>query len=72
VAIRFRDGELLCGYTLSFHADREGFFVFPADTGSNNLRVYVMTAAAQEMKSGPAADALAQRVLDERKDQGAA
>lgn len=66
VAVRFKDGELLCGYTLSFHADREGFFMFPADTGSNNLRVYIVTAYAKDVKAGPAADALALRVLSER------
>ena len=31
VAVRFRDGEFICGYTLSWSPDREGFFMFPAD-----------------------------------------
>ena len=63
IAVRFRDGELMCGYSLTFMPDREGFFVFPADSGSNNLRVYVVTAATAEVKAGPAADVLAQKVL---------
>jgi hypothetical protein len=63
IAVRFRDGEFICGYTLSWTPDREGFFLFPADTGSNNQRVFVITAATVEIKAGPAADALAQRVL---------
>jgi hypothetical protein len=63
IAVRFKDGELLCGYSLSYTPDREGFFVFPSDVGHNNLRAYVLTAATSEVKSGPAAEALAQRVL---------
>ena len=61
LAVRFKDGELLCGYSLSFSPDREGFFMFPSDGGTNNLRVYVLTSATAEIKAGPAADALAQR-----------
>jgi hypothetical protein len=67
IAVRFKDGELMCGYSLSYLPDREGFFLFPSDTGSNNLRVYVVVAACAEIKAGPAADQLAQRVLDQRK-----
>jgi hypothetical protein len=63
VAVRFRDGELLCGYSLSYSPDRPGFFVFPADTGSNNLRVYVVTSATKEVRAGAAAEAMAQRAL---------
>jgi hypothetical protein len=63
VAVRFKDGELICGYSLSYTPDRDGFFLFPSDTGGNNLRVYVVTASAAEIKAGPAAEALAQRVL---------
>jgi hypothetical protein len=64
VAVLFRDGELVCGYTLTFSPDRAGFFMFPADSASNNLRIYVVTAAAAEVKAGPAAEQLAKRVLD--------
>lgn len=63
IAVRFRDGELLCGYTLSWTPEREGFFVFPADIASNNQRVFVITASTLEVKAGPAADILAQRTL---------
>jgi hypothetical protein len=63
IAVRFKDGELLCGYSLSYTPDRDGFFVFPADSAGNNLRVYVLTAAAVEVKAGPAAEVLAQRVM---------
>ncbi|HKA15893.1 MAG TPA: hypothetical protein VKH41_12805 [Myxococcota bacterium] len=66
VAVLFRDGELLCGYTLTFSPDRAGFFMFTADAASNNLRIYVVTAAAAEVKAGPAAEDLAQRALKKR------
>jgi hypothetical protein len=61
IAVRFQDGELLCGYTLSYSAGRDGFFVTPADTTSNNLRVYVLSAATEEVQVGPGAEALAKR-----------
>ena len=66
LAVRFKDGELLCGHSLSYSPEREGFFMFPADSHANNLRVYVLTAAAAEVKAGPAADALAQRLSGDR------
>ncbi|MGH7289446.1 MAG: DUF6982 domain-containing protein [Myxococcota bacterium] len=66
IAVRFKDDELLCGYTLTYSPGREGFFLFPADVGGNNLRVYVVTAAAAEIKAGPAAEQLAARVLASR------
>jgi hypothetical protein len=59
VAVRFKDGELVFGYTLTYMPDRSGFFITPADPSSNNLRVYVLAHAAREVKVGPAADALA-------------
>jgi hypothetical protein len=63
IAVRFKDGEFICGYTLSWTPDREGFFLFPADVEGNNQRIFVITAATAEVKAGPAAEVLAQRVL---------
>jgi hypothetical protein len=64
VAVLFRDGELLCGYTLSFSPAQEGFMLFPADPGSNNARVFVLRGATVQIEAGPAAEALAQKKLD--------
>jgi len=61
VAVRFKDGELVFGYTLTYMPDRGGFFITPADPASNNLRIYVLTHDTREVKVGPAADAVAQR-----------
>ena len=63
IAVRFRDGELLCGYTLTWTPERDGFFMFPADSGTNNQRIFVIAAATLEIKAGPAAEQLAQRYL---------
>lgn len=72
VAVRFKDGELLCGYSLTFSADREGFFMFPADPKSNNVRIYVLVGATTEVKAGAEAEALVKRSLDERGNRDAA
>jgi hypothetical protein len=57
IAVHFKDGEFLCGYTLTYLPDRTGFFITPADPGTNNLRVYVLTHAARQVRVGPAAEA---------------
>ena len=71
IAVRFKDSEFICGYTLSWSPDREGFFLFPADAASNNQRIYVVTSSTLEVKAGPAAEVLAQRVLSEGTLEGA-
>jgi len=70
IAVRFNDGEVLCGYANSYLPDREGFFLFPADSSGNNLRVYVVVASAVEVKVGPAAEALAQKTLARSRASG--
>jgi hypothetical protein len=64
LAVRFKDGELLCGYSLSYSPERDGFFMFPADSGSNNMRIYVVTSACAEVKAGAAAEVMARKALD--------
>jgi hypothetical protein len=63
IAVQFKDGELICGYTLSYVPDRAGFFMTPADSRSNSLRIYVQVSSAVQVKAGPAADVLAQKSL---------
>jgi hypothetical protein len=63
LCVRFKDGELLCGYSLSYSPERTGFFMFPADRGSNNERVYVVLSSTVEVKAGPAAEAMARKAL---------
>jgi hypothetical protein len=72
IAVLFEDEELLCGHTLSWTPEREGFFLVPSDPGSNNLRIYIVSAAAKQIKAGPAAETLAKQVLEERRKRSAA
>jgi hypothetical protein len=65
IAVRFLDGEVLCGYSYTHTAGGQGFFLFPADTASNNVRVYVIASAASEIRTGTAADMLV-RMADRR------
>jgi hypothetical protein len=61
IAVRFGDGEWVCGYTVSYSPARKGFFLFPADPGSNNLRIFVVAEAAEEVRIGKEAEVLARR-----------
>jgi hypothetical protein len=74
IAVKFKDGEFLCGYSLSYSPERVGFFLFPADPGSNNLRIYVMTYAATEIRAATAAEMMARTMLkkDEKGEKGEA
>jgi len=49
IKVVFKDEELLVGTTQGYQPGRPGFFVFPADTQSNNERCYVVSAAAKEV-----------------------
>ena len=66
IAVQFADGELLCGYSLSYSPRRDGFFMFPADPGSNNHRIFVVVSSAKEIQQGAGAEELVQRVLDSK------
>ena len=50
VEIMFRDGEVMIGSTLNYKANGQGFFLHPASSGSNNIRVYVVTSAIRHMR----------------------
>jgi uncharacterized protein DUF6982 len=45
----FRDGEKLVGTTDAYNPQKIGFFVFPSDPRSNNLRVFVIVKNIREM-----------------------
>ena len=45
VEIAFQDGEIMVGSTLGYDLKRNGFFIFPADPKSNNIRAFVMSSA---------------------------
>jgi hypothetical protein len=50
IRVRFKDGEMIVGYTTGYSPDRPRFFLFPADPHSNNERIFVITAATTEVE----------------------
>lgn len=50
VEVVFADGEVLAGSTLGYDPDRTGFFLFPVDSTSNNMRVFAVTSAVKNVR----------------------
>jgi len=50
VEVTFIDGEVLVGSTLGYDPKRQGFFIFPADFKSNNIRAYVVSSAVGKVR----------------------
>src|SRR4030042_3520463 len=50
IEVSFKDGEILVGTTTGYDPMREGFFLFPVDPESNNLRIYVIAAAVTKVR----------------------
>jgi hypothetical protein len=50
VVVTFTDGETLAGFTTTFSPGKQGWFLIPVDTESNNARVYVVTAAVRRVE----------------------
>jgi hypothetical protein len=50
VEVTFIDGEVLVGTTLGYNPKRQGFFIFPADPKSNNIRAYVVSSAVEKVR----------------------
>ena len=49
VKVSFKDGEVLVGSIVSYDPNRQGFFLFPADSQSNNLKVFVVSSAVSKV-----------------------
>jgi hypothetical protein len=50
VEVTFQDGEMMIGSTMTHKPDGRGFFLQPANSQGNNLRIYVVTAAIRHMR----------------------
>jgi hypothetical protein len=50
VEVTFIDGEVLVGTTLGYDPSRPGFFLFPADPKSNNIRVFAVIPAVKKVR----------------------
>jgi hypothetical protein len=49
IRVVFKDGEILVGTTQGYDSSRPGFFVIPADTESNDERIFVVASATQQV-----------------------
>ena len=49
IRVEFADGEVLVGTTQAYQPNRPGFFLEPADDGSNIERCYVVAAATRQV-----------------------
>jgi hypothetical protein len=49
IRVVFKDGEVMVGTTTGYQPGRPGFFLEPADPGSNNERCYVVAAATESI-----------------------
>jgi hypothetical protein len=47
--VDFSDGETIIGYTLGYSPDRQGFYLTPADEGGNNIRIFVVKSATNNV-----------------------
>ena len=50
VRVTFQDGEVVSGFTFGYSPDKPGFFVIPADPGSNNVRIFVVAKATKAVE----------------------
>ena len=63
--VTFSDGEEMIGYVSSYSPGRAGFFLVPADLGSNNEVVFVVASSCEDVEwigHDPAGDPLLGRV----------
>jgi hypothetical protein len=47
--VLFADDELLVGSTLGYDPNRQGFFLFPADSQTNNIRIFSIASALKKV-----------------------
>ena len=51
VEVTFADGEVLVGSTMGYDPNRPGFFIFPADPKSNNMRVFAVSFSVKKVRN---------------------
>ncbi len=50
IEVTFRDGEKIAGKTEGYSPQKLGFFMFPADPSSNNVRIFVVNLNTSQVK----------------------
>jgi hypothetical protein len=48
--VTFRDDEKIAGTTEAYNRQKVGFFMFPGDRESNNVRIFIVNASVREVK----------------------
>ncbi|OGP57076.1 MAG: hypothetical protein A2162_02660 [Deltaproteobacteria bacterium RBG_13_52_11b] len=51
VEVTFADDEMLVGSTMGYDPNRPGFFIFPADPKSNNIRVFAVSSSVKKVRN---------------------
>jgi len=47
--VKFIDGEEVWGYVQAYSPESKGFFLFPSDPNSNNVRIYILNKSVQSV-----------------------
>jgi len=50
IEVSFRDGEKILGKTEGYNPQKPGFFMFPEDPDSNNIRIFVVNKNALQVR----------------------
>ena len=50
IKVTFKDGETLVGSAPTYSPEMPGFFVFPADTRSNTLKVFALAGSVKSVR----------------------
>jgi len=50
VEVTFADGETVVGTTMGYDPRRPGYFIFPIDPKSNNLKIFVVSTAVRSSR----------------------
>lgn len=48
--ITFIDNEVVAGFAMGYNPTKPGFFLFPADSTSNNAQIFVVNAAVSKLE----------------------
>jgi len=50
IEVTCKDGEVMVGTTTGYDPKRSGFFVFPADPQSNNIKIYIVSSVVVKVR----------------------
>jgi|LSQX01.2.fsa_nt_gb small nuclear ribonucleoprotein (snRNP)-like protein len=50
IIVYFKDGEKLYGTSYSYNPNKDGFFVYPIDPMDNNIRIFVLKDATENIE----------------------